>query len=195
MKQSLLLSLLALGQLLFVSIVLPSAGVLGFTPNYSKIPRHASCRGCFPSIRRHNGIRTSASLHNSAKDDGDDGGKPRDEASNKGEDEGFLQSVQKWIRSDEGRDDVNTYFVSLAIALLIRFTIIEPRYIPSLSMYPTFEVGDQLAVEKVTKRIKPFYRKEVVVFTPPEAFRELMGESRRAKEALIKRIVAVEVSR
>ena len=66
-------------------------------------------------------------------------------------------------------------------------------------MYPTFEVGDQLAVEKVTKRIKPFYRQEVVVFNPPETFRELMvgqyGQSgARAREALIKRIVAIEVS-
>jgi signal peptidase I len=82
---------------------------------------------------------------------------------------------------------------------LLRFTIVEPRYIPSLSMYPTFEVGDQLAVEKVTKRIKPLYREEVVVFNPPQAFRDIMvGEygqdASRAKEALIKRIVAIEVS-
>jgi hypothetical protein len=194
MKQSLLLSLLAVGQLLFASIVLPGAGVLGFTPS-SKIRRHASFRGCLSPVGRPLGIRANPILRNSAKDDGDDGGKSGDEASNKKEDEGFLQSIQNWIRSDEGRDDVNTYFVSLAIALLLRFAIIEPRYIPSLSMYPTFEVGDQLAVEKVTKRIKPLYRREVVVFTPPEAFRELMGDSRRSKEALIKRIVAVEVSR
>ena len=108
--------------------------------------------------------------------------------------ENFLDSVRSWIRSDEGREDVKTYFVSLFIALLLRFTIIEPRYIPSLSMYPTFEVGDQLAVEKVTKRIKPLYRQEVVVFNPPETFREIMGDSKKGKEALIKRIVAVEVS-
>jgi hypothetical protein len=32
-------------------------------------------------------------------------------------------------------------------------------------------VGDQLAVEKVTKRLETFYRNEVVVFNPPQTFR------------------------
>lgn len=104
----------------------------------------------------------------------------------------FFEQVQEWFASPEGKEDVKTYTISLGIALLIRLLIIEPRYIPSLSMYPTFEVGDQLAVEKVTKRIRPFNRKEVVVFNPPETFREIVGDSRKAKEALIKRIVAVE---
>jgi len=111
----------------------------------------------------------------------------------------FLDSFKAWIKSDEGRDDIQTYTLSLAIALLLRLTIIEPRYIPSLSMYPTFDVGDQLAVEKVTKRIRPFYRNEVVVFNPPDSFRDIMmnnygGSNKKSKEALIKRIVAVEVS-
>jgi hypothetical protein len=106
----------------------------------------------------------------------------------------FIEQVQEWFSSPEGREDVKTYTVSLGVALLLRLIIIEPRYIPSLSMYPTFEVGDQLAVEKVTKRIRPFSRKEVVVFNPPEKFREIVGDSSgKAKEALIKRIVAVEV--
>lgn len=123
----------------------------------------------------------------------------KDEQSSK-DSGGFLSSLSQWLNSAEGRDDIKTYFISLSIALLLRFTIIEPRYIPSLSMYPTFEVGDQLAVEKVTKRIKPFYRQEVVVFNPPETFREIMvgqyGQSaNRAREALIKRIVAIEVRR
>jgi Signal peptidase, peptidase S26 len=110
----------------------------------------------------------------------------------------FGDKFQRWWSSEEGQDDVKTYFLSLAIALLLRFTIIEPRFIPSLSMYPTFEVGDQLAVEKVTKRLKPFYRQEIVVFNPPQTFREIMvnqygQDVSRAKEALIKRIVAIEV--
>jgi signal peptidase I len=109
-----------------------------------------------------------------------------------------MKQLQRWFRSDEGREDVKTYFFSLAIALALRFTIIEPRFIPSLSMYPTFDVGDQLAVEKVTKRIKPLYRQEVVVFNPPQAFRDILVDQygqpeSRGKEALIKRIVAVEV--
>jgi hypothetical protein len=110
----------------------------------------------------------------------------------------FLGTFKRWIQSAEGQDDVKIYLSSLAIALLLRFTIIEPRYIPSLSMYPTFEVGDQLAVEKVTKRIKPFYRNEVVVFNPPETFRQIISDTygksdARSQEALIKRIVAIQV--
>ena len=112
---------------------------------------------------------------------------------------GFLDSIKAWFISEEGKDDVRTYTWSLIVALLIRFLIVEPRYIPSLSMYPTFDVGDQLAVEKVTKRIRPFSRKEVVVFNPPQSFREIMvgqfggDPTGKSREALIKRIVAIEV--
>ena len=118
-----------------------------------------------------------------------------DETQESSEGGGFFDSIRKWVRSEEGKEDIQTYFVSLFIALLLRFTIIEPRFIPSLSMYPTFDVGDQLAVEKVTKRIKPLYRNEVVVFNPPQTFRDIVegyGDKKKGKEALIKRIVAVE---
>jgi hypothetical protein len=114
---------------------------------------------------------------------------------------GFFDSIKSWFKSDEGREDIQTYVISLTVALLFRFLIVEPRYIPSLSMYPTFEVGDQLAVEKVTKRIRPLERNEVVVFNPPIAFRQVLegdyqdpNSAQKAREALIKRIVAVEVS-
>ena len=120
-------------------------------------------------------------------DDDDDSKKKFSELS-------FFEQVQEWFASEEGKEDVRTYTTSLGIALLLRLLIVEPRYIPSLSMYPTFEVGDQLAVEKVTKRIRPLNRNEVVVFNPPTSFKEIVGDtSRKAKEALIKRIVAVEV--
>lgn len=112
--------------------------------------------------------------------------------------ENRIENIRQYFKSAEGIADVKTYTISLGVALLLRFLIIEPRFIPSLSMYPTFEVGDQLAVEKVSKRIRPFQRNEVVVFNPPETFRDIVinefgGEARKAKEALIKRIVAVEV--
>ena len=38
---------------------------------------------------------------------------------------------------------------TFAFFLAIRLLIVEPRYIPSLSMFPAFEINDQLAVEKV----------------------------------------------
>lgn len=147
-------------------------------------------------INSHEGILTSSSRllmsENSDEEQWED-----NEPSKSSDGDSFVDQLKQWWNSEEGREDVKTYFLSLGIALLLRFTIIEPRYIPSLSMYPTFEVGDQLAVEKVTKRIKPFYRQEVVVFNPPAAFREIMvgqyGQNEgRAKEALIKRVVAIE---
>ncbi|KAL7577534.1 hypothetical protein ACA910_015068 [Epithemia clementina (nom. ined.)] len=129
------------------------------------------------------------------------GGDDDDDGNNKNkENGGVLGWLKNWYDSDEGKEDIKTYLVSLTIALLVRFTIIEPRFIPSLSMYPTFEVGDQLAVEKVTKRLKPFYRNEIVVFRPPQAFNDFLanefgtdsnGNNKLSREALIKRIVAV----
>jgi signal peptidase I len=111
----------------------------------------------------------------------------------------MLESLDKYLKGPEAKEDFRTYTVSLGLALLLRFVVIEPRYIPSLSMYPTFDVGDQIAVEKVTKRLRPYDRKEVVVFNPPETFREMMSQTygdssvakKKSTEALIKRIVAV----
>ena len=122
-------------------------------------------------------------------DDGDN--------SNDGGSLSIIDQFRGWLGSEEGKRDIQTYTISLAIALLLRTLIVEPRYIPSLSMYPTFDIGDQLAVEKVSKRIRPMERKEVVVFNPPITFRQIMDvnygtNSKKSKEALIKRIVAVE---
>lgn len=114
-----------------------------------------------------------------------------DDGDNRASSGGFLDTLSAWTSSEEGKGDIQTYFGALALALVLRTAIVEPRYIPSLSMYPTFDVGDQLAVEKVTKRLRPFERREVVVFNPPQTFKDIVGSSRTGKEALIKRIVAV----
>ena len=107
--------------------------------------------------------------------------------------------MDKWNSfTPEFQEDLKTFLASLTVALSIRGFIVEPRFIPSLSMYPTFDVGDQLAVEKVSKRLRPLvrqdpfpiHRNEVVVFNPPPAFKALVS-SRARDEALIKRVVAV----
>tara|TARA_B110001452_G_C15143708_1_gene398190 strand:- start:257 stop:637 length:381 start_codon:yes stop_codon:yes gene_type:complete len=75
---------------------------------------------------------------------------------------------------------------TFAFFLAIRLLIVEPRYIPSLSMFPSFEINDQLAVEKVTKWVHPPDRRDVVVFDPPQNFWELSARKPDG-EALIKR--------
>ncbi len=105
-----------------------------------------------------------------------------------------LHRPQHWPRRarcpQETYEFLAEFVPTFAFFLAIRLLIVEPRYIPSLSMYPSFEINDQLAVEKVTKWVRPPDRREVVVFDPPPSFWEL-SQRRPDGEALIKRVVAV----
>ena len=94
----------------------------------------------------------------------------------------------------EGRGEtyefLKEFVPTFAFFLAIRIAIVEPRYIPSLSMYPTFDVNDQLAVEKVSKWLHPPARRDVVVFDPPPLFWDLTSRQPDG-EAVIKRVVAI----
>lgn len=99
-----------------------------------------------------------------------------------------------WLASN--RDDLVTYAAALAISLGIRTFIAEPRFIPSLSMFPNFDVGDRLVAEKLTFRwSRPPRAGDVVIFHPP--FDRHEGEKRSVlaklldDDVFIKRVVAV----
>lgn len=101
--------------------------------------------------------------------------------------------INKWNSfTPEFQEDLKTFLASLTVALSIRGFIIEPRFIPSLSMYPTFDIGDQLTVDKISTNWRDYKRRDVVVFNPPPAFFIASGNPDRVGEALIKRIVALE---
>eukprot|EP01041_Mallomonas_annulata_P009289 gene9289-19279_t len=97
--------------------------------------------------------------------------------------------LMKWKSlGKEAQDDIKSSVVAFSIALLVRVFLLEPRFIPSLSMFPTFDIGDQLLVDKISVVSRPYQRRDVVVFNPSETYIDLTGNT----EALIKRVVAVE---
>lgn len=81
----------------------------------------------------------------------------------------------------------------IILALLLRWQVLEPRWIPSGSMLPTLQLQDRILVEKIQPRLKGLEHKalpinSVVVFHPPE---RLMSLGYDAKTALIKRVVGL----
>ncbi|GJQ11467.1 hypothetical protein GpartN1_g3258.t1 [Galdieria partita] len=93
------------------------------------------------------------------------------------------------LKKDPRWEDIFTLTLALAVAWVFRMFVVEPRFIPSLSMYPTFYVGDQLLVEKLSKWVRPIQRGDVVVFHPTD---QLVAYGYQKEEALIKRVIAVE---
>lgn len=70
-------------------------------------------------------------------------------------------------KKSKTRETVETVFVALALALITRAAVAEPRYIPSESMLPTLKVHDRLIVEKISNYTQQYKRGDILVFYPP----------------------------
>lgn len=96
------------------------------------------------------------------------------------------RSWRNWIRAD----DAVTIGVALAVSYGIRVFIAEPRFIPSLSMYPGMDIGDRLVIEKLTYRQHPPRAGDIVTFEPPKGVIPDSGSWFADKQIFIKRVVA-----
>ncbi|MGF1601078.1 MAG: signal peptidase I [Thermosynechococcaceae cyanobacterium] len=79
-----------------------------------------------------------------------------------------------------------TLLVSLFLAFGIRTFVAEARYVPTGSMEPTIEINDRLIVEKISYRLKPPSRQDIVVFKPTAALR-----AQGYADTFVKRVVGL----
>ena len=89
--------------------------------------------------------------------------------------------------------DLRNLIIWVVFALIIRWQVIEPRWIPSGSMLPTLQIQDKILVEKITPKIsleKYFtnFKDQIIVFNPPQ---NLIDAGYDSNIALIKRVVGI----
>jgi len=97
------------------------------------------------------------------------------------------------MNSSDKKDKSTSWFsivIWIALALLLRWQVIEPRWIPSGSMLPTLEIQDRILIEKIRPRIQRAKNEtikieSVVVFKPPQ---QLINAGYDENSALIKRV-------
>ncbi len=89
--------------------------------------------------------------------------------------------------------DLKNLLIWIAIALIIRWQVVEPRWIPSGSMLPTLQIKDKILVEKLSPKFNLkanlFRLKDkIIVFEAPE---QLLEAGYDSDTALIKRVIGV----
>ena len=84
-------------------------------------------------------------------------------------------------------ETIRIFTIALAIALFLRFFVVEPRFIPSGSMEPTLQVGDRILVDKISQQWQSYQRGDILIFYPPAS--PAIGDTTKA---YIKRLIGVE---
>lgn len=161
-----------------------AAHALGYAPSARLIPAHRS--SAFTPWRAQPVLRGGISGGGDPPDevgrrDGGDGPEDGDDA----------MEVGGRPPDEEELLPLRSVLPSLGLLLAGRTLIAEPRFIPSLSMYPTLDANDQVLIEKVSKWFAPPRRQDVLVFRPPARFWEELGRRPDRRVVLIKRVVGV----
>ena len=89
--------------------------------------------------------------------------------------------------------DFKNLIIWIIIALIIRWQVIEPRWIPSGSMLPTLEIKDKILVEKLSPKLNlsknlSKLKDQIIVFNAPEI---LIDSGYQSDTALIKRVIGI----
>ncbi len=168
----------------------------------SPLPRYASFWSMFSDLDFHrlSCIVRAASSGKGGNDDVKSGGSPPvvpppapSVSTDDNDDNGIDVRAESrsmwpdWL----SKDDVQTVAIAVGLSYAIRLLIAEPRFIPSLSMYPTFDIGDRLVAEKITYRfLRGPETEDVIIFHPAKGVGR--GGGLLDDDVFIKRIVAVE---
>ena len=89
--------------------------------------------------------------------------------------------------------DFKNLVIWVIIALIIRWQVIEPRWIPSGSMLPTLQIKDKILIEKLSPKINfsgnlSNLKNQIIVFNAPKI---LIDSGYNSNTALIKRVIGI----